>query len=349
MEGAPIRVGSVPWSESLKLSISMWYSWAFLTPLILWADRHLPVERDALVKRFLVHIPLSMLFVTAYTYVYHLIAYVIHMPVQAIWLADGPVLITLKSFTRSNNMVYWAIVAVGVSFEYQRFLKDQELRAMETQRLLSEARLSALRAQLHPHFLFNALNAVADYVDTDPKVARWMLEHLGHLLRVLTNSIDEREVPLAEELEFLTMYLELQVVRFGDRLSIEFSVEPDVLNALVPPLILQPIVENAIIHGPLTQVAQSAITVSAWRTNGSLHLQVRDNGPGFRTLSSPDQWAGVGLRNTKKRLESLYGVKHCAMDVSNDPNGGARLELTLPLQLDEPIREGANAREEIAV
>ena len=332
-EGPVIRGTDISWIESLKIAVSVWYSWALLAPVILWVDRKLPLRKDALVQRFLAHVPLSFVFITAYTYLSHAISVLIETPEQTAWLAGPVVSNALRATTRSSNMIYWVIVAIGVSFEYQRFLRDQEVQQAEIQRLMSEAQLKSLQAQLHPHFLFNTLNAISDYIETDAATARMMLEKLGDLLRSLTHTSADGEVALADELAFVETYLELQTLRFGDSLSVRVDVDPEVLNALVPPLILQPLVENAIKHGRLNSVGVAAsIHISAWPEGDRLNLRVSDNGPGFAPNWTKEDARGIGLSNTRQRIQTLYGQGTAALVAANAPGGGAQLDLHLPLR-----------------
>src|SRR4029079_2186861 len=172
--------------------------------------------------------------------------------------------------------------------------------------------LQALKMQLHPHFLFNTLNSISALLDEDVDAADQMLARLGDLLRMTLENSGAQEITLQEELEFLRCYLEIEQVRFNDRLTVDMKIEPATLDAQVPNLILQPIVENAIKHGIVSRIAPGRIEISAIRYGGSLKLQVRDNGPGLHPgeASSGRVKEGLGLANTRARLEQRYRHDH---------------------------------------
>jgi two-component system LytT family sensor kinase len=200
-----------------------------------------------------------------------------------------------------------ALAAAAAFIKYRADLKNRHHRIAELERLLGEARLDALRTQLHPHFLFNALNAISAHVERDPQIARWMLDRLGSLLRMSLEHAREREMPLERELTFIACYIDLQKVRFDDRITLATDVAPDVLSALVPSLILQPLVENAVRHGLTTGTAPGRIDIRASRNADLLVLTVKDDGPGLPADWNAEEGFGVGLSNTRERLERLYG------------------------------------------
>jgi two-component system LytT family sensor kinase len=201
-------------------------------------------------------------------------------------------------------LIYWAIVCIWYALDYARELRQRELAASQLQASLSQARLQALRAQLNPHFLFNTLNAttVLALKGQGEAVAR-TLTLLSEMLRLSLDATLPQEIPLAHELQFMDRYLEIQQVRFPDRLSVDRQIDADALDALVPALLLQPLVENAVMHGVAAQRGQGTISIQAARSNGRLVLRVHDSGPGFKT---GDVVEGIGLRNTRARLEQLY-------------------------------------------
>ena len=218
-------------------------------------------------------------------------------------------------------LVYLAVLAAGFARNYyigdQRRLEESaELRAQ-----LADARLDALRMQLNPHFLFNTLHAVSALVDRDPAGVRRMIARLSELLRHTIESRGSDEVPLRDELDFLRRYIEIMEVRFQGRLRVETSIAPDVTDALVPNLILQPIVENALEHGAARATSEGRVTITARRSGDDLLLSVQDNGPG---LAGGDK--GVGLRNTEERLQQLYGDAASLSIASAEGGGSARAD-----------------------
>ena len=244
------------------------------------------------------------------------------------------------------GFVIWTIVVIVVAGaasaitarKYQADIKNRHTRLEELEQLLDKARLDALRTQLHPHFLFNALNAISAHVERDPRTARWMLERLGSLLHMSLEHAREQEMPLERELEFITCYIDLQKVRFDNRLSLITDVEADAMPALVPSLILQPLVENAVRHGLASGSAAGQIEIRARRDGGSLRLTVKDDGPGLPADWNPEHGFGVGLSNTRERLERLYGdhqrfeIASARAEPAAQPGRGVQVDLTIPFR-----------------
>jgi LytS/YehU family sensor histidine kinase len=206
-----------------------------------------------------------------------------------------------------------------------------ELRASELQSQLVSAQLTALKMQLQPHFLFNTLNAIMVLVrQQKSKDAERMLGHLGDLLRGVLEDVDAQEIPLCRELEYLHLYLAIEQVRFPDRLRVEISADLATQEALVPQLVLQPIVENAIRHGIERSLSAGRIMISASRTNDTVELRVQDDGPGLaRGDMSEDR--GIGLTNTRARLRQLYG-QSAVLEVGNCAIGGVVVTLKIPFR-----------------
>ena len=231
-------------------------------------------------------------------------------------------------------MVYFAVVSAGVAravvlIDRARRLRTirLEAQAAELRVQLADARLDALRAQLDPHFLFNTLNAVSALVERDPRGVRRMISRLGELLRhTLESATDEQ--PIARELELLDRYLDIMRVRFGDRLRVTLDVAEDARDALVPNLLLQPLVENAIKHAVAPREAGGTIGITVQRAGDQLRVWIRDDGPGPDASEQP-AGAGVGLRNTRARLAALYGGNQ-RLDLRTAEGGGAIVEVILP-------------------
>ena len=228
-----------------------------------------------------------------------------------------------------NILTYWAILGVYYVLDYHHRWREREVRAAELERALSEAQLQALKMQLHPHFLFNALNSIAALMHSDVEAADTMLVRLSDLLRRVLDQAGAQEVSLGQELDFLRPYLDIEKVRFQERLSVDFAIPPELLEARVPNLILQPLVENAIRHGIAPRTAPGRITVSAVREGETLHLEVRDNGRGLFEGRAPDE--GIGLSNTRERLQRLYGEAQ-SFTLVNLPEGGMAARISLPLR-----------------
>jgi two-component sensor histidine kinase len=227
---------------------------------------------------------------------------------------------------RFNIPIYWVIVSLAHALRYYRHSRERERSARELEGRLTAAKLEALRMQLHPHFLFNTLNAISTLVHRDPDAADEMIANLSELLRA-TLDTTEQEIPLRGELEFLDRYLEIQRARFGERLQVEKRVDPGLMNALVPTLILQPVVENAIRHGLEPQTGQGILQLEARSEAGQLLLIVRDNGAGLEGDTAPTK--GIGITNTRSRLTELYGAS-ASLSLANVPSGGCEVRIGIP-------------------
>lgn len=319
------------WGVSLRASLALWTVWAALAPLIILIDRHLPVRRDRVGLRLLIHLPLSLVVTLAQTWLTYGSSLLLQAPFDAALLAGGPLATLGRLLFRSNLLVYWAIAGAYVALAFQHRAKERQLKVAELERLLAESRFDTLRTRLHPHVLFNALNAISAHVESDPRTARYILEQFASLLRLSLEHEREPEIPLERELAFVACYLDLQKVRFEDRFEVITKVEPEVLGAFVPTFILQPLVENALRHGVLTRSSPGQIAIQAWRENGSLRLSVRDDGPGLPAGWDPARAAGEGLSNTRERLHQLYGDDH-SLDIAGGAGHGVHVDLTLPLR-----------------
>jgi len=309
--------------------LATWYIWGLLGWAMVLVDRRLPVPQERLGARLLWHIPLSLLF----SFLFICLAMIVDAallqgaPRAPHWERLGEAI--RGGGVQWNLLNYWLILGAYLAFNYHREAQERRRRAAHIETLLTEARLSALRAQLHPHFLFNALNTVSAYVETDPRRARAMLGHLGDLLRFSLDSEHRREVSLAEEIEALDHYLAIQCARFDGRLRTRVEIPPELLHARLPGLILQPLVENAITHGLSHLPGAGEIRVSARAHENDLTLTVADNGVGLPAGWSLDRDAGIGLSNTHSRLAETYGTAH-QFSISPAQGGGVVAEIRIP-------------------
>jgi sensor histidine kinase YesM len=221
----------------------------------------------------------------------------------------------------TNIMVYWGIVAVSQAINYFRKYQERELR-------LSQAELQALRTQLHPHFLFNTLNAIAELVHSDPEAADRSIVRLSELLRFSLASEKTQEVALKEEIEFLEQYVEIHKTLMRDRLHVRLNIDPETLDAAVPNMILQPLVENAIKHGISPRREGGNIEVHARRLDDKLYVEITDDGLG---MSEDGEQGGVGLINTRERLKHLYNDTH-TFNVSSFPGRGVTIRISVPFK-----------------
>ncbi len=247
-------------------------------------------------------------------------------------------------------LVYAAVLAAGFARNYflnYRVRREEAInlkaQAAQLQAQLADARLSALRTQLNPHFLFNTLNAVSALVERDPRGVRRMIARLSELLRTSLDESDEPEVPLQRELTFIDRYLEVMQIRFQGRLHVRMHADPEVNAALVPNLILQPLVENAVKHGVSKTVGAGRIEIRAQRVGERVVLSVHDNGPGLAGAKSPAT-EGVGLRNTRLRLAQLYGSDQ-SLTLRSADGGGLVAEVSVPYHTQADLRIAAVAAE----
>lgn len=224
-----------------------------------------------------------------------------------------------------NIPIYWAIVSIVHTLRFYRRSQERELKTRELEGRLAEAKLESLRMQLHPHFLFNTLNAISTLVHKDPQAADEMIGNLSELLRA-TLDVTSQEIPLRQELAFLDRYIEIQQARFGERLRVEKQIDAAALEIPVPALVLQPLVENAIRHGIEPKTTQGLVSLSAQRQPHALVLTVRDNGVGMQTLSEGN---GIGLANTRARLRELYGER-ARLTIASPAEGGCSVQLEIP-------------------
>jgi LytS/YehU family sensor histidine kinase len=239
----------------------------------------------------------------------------------------------LSGFFLFDFFVYWAILGVGYAFDYRERYRERESAAAKLKVQLAQAQLESLKMQLHPHFLFNTLHTIANLVRSNQgQQAVSMIAGLSELLRRALDSAAEQEVKLGEELKFIELYLAIQKVRFSDRLTVRMDVSKNTLEALVPNLILQPLVENAVRHGISFNDSAGEIVISTRSTDGMLHIEVSDDGAGLQSGWRMEESEGIGLANTKERLNHLYGADH-RFEVRNGRMGGVAVSISIPFRL----------------
>lgn len=321
----------IAWSRSLYIQMTWSYLWALATPLVLWLARRFPIERHNWTRNLLTHLLASIFLSTILTGTGHFLIYLNYgRALGRPYSFQNALRFISENFSEGIG-IYLLIVLLVSAFSYYRRYQEGELRASQLEALLSQSQLQALKMQLHPHFLFNTLHSISSLMHRDIEAADKMIARLGDFLRLTLENSGTQEVTLQEELEFLRCYLEIEHIRFQDRLTTHMDIAPQALVTHVPNLILQPIVENAIRHGIAPRSTPGRIEIRAERNNGTLRIQVRDNGPGLPGNPNADNLykEGLGLANTRARLEQLYGAAH-RFDLANDPDGGLVVTLEIP-------------------
>jgi two-component system, LytTR family, sensor kinase len=308
------------------------YVWFALSPLVLYLARRFPLEGGRWKKSLLVHLLASVVIALFQqvidTFVLTRLGYPPNRQFANFFEAyQFFVYINLHL----SILIYWGVVGIKSAYSYYQKYRERELQTSQLEARLATSRLQVLKMQLHPHFLFNTLNAISELIYKDPEAAEQMLGDLSDLLRLSFENLEVQEISLKQELEFLRKYLEIEQMRFHDRLQVEMRIAPETLDASVPNMILQPLVENAIKHGLAPRASGGKIEIGAARSNGTLHLTVSDDGIGVPFGDTTNLHEGVGLSNTRRRLRHLYGDGH-EFALANGASG-----LTVDLQI--PFRE----------
>lgn len=319
------------WWRLFVWQASTWWLWALFVPIVLWLARRVPLHRPIRIRRFAFHfvaaIGLGALHCLLITPIFQWLD-----PYQPVAGAGGfleEYLDFFEGWFHLEIIVYWGILGLAYSWHYYQRHREGQLRASQLEALLARAELQALKLQLHPHFLFNALNAVSGLVrrrQNDDAVK--MISGLGELLRYVLNTADRQWVPLEDELSFIERYLEIERVRFADRLLVTVDVDSTTLGVPVPSLILQPLVENALEHGVARHSEISNVIVATHRLRDRLRLTVRDDGPG---LQGKEPEEGIGLENTRARLRELYD-EDFDLQLRDGKKAGAVAEILIPTE-----------------
>jgi signal transduction histidine kinase len=306
------------------------YLWALLTPLVMWTGRRFPVwgthhegEPRTRARNWAAQLIALVSFVMVHVALFTAASLLIggSAAVPASRLFSG----YLASWFTLDSIVYCTLLAVYHALVYYRISQDRALRASQLEARLAQAQLQVLRMQLQPHFLFNTLHTISALMHRDVKRADSMIAALSDLLRMSLRSVGVQEVELREELDFLQRYLEIMSLRFGDRLTVNLDIDPNVLDARVPTLVLQPLVENALRHGFGDGMRAGQVRVTVRPDGDMLRCEVVDNGRGLQNAARE----GVGTSNTRARLRHLYGDRF-SLELTTNPGGGARVSLAIP-------------------
>jgi two-component system LytT family sensor kinase len=318
----------ISWKRVLSGYLADFYLWGMLSPLIFLLARRFELRKH-FPRNVLIHLGASVV----------LSGFVISAASPLVWYLGYPNLArnpTLAILWRNNAFsayyfhqgltIYWTTLVVAHALYYYRGLRKREAETARLTSQLAQAQLQALKMQIHPHFLFNTLNSIAALLHKDVEAADRMIARLGDFLRLTLKSSDAQTVDFEQELEFLKCYLDIEHIRFQDRLTVEMDIDPHALKATVPNLILQPIVENAVRHGVARQTSHGHITIRARREGERLIMTVADNGPGLKAQSNG---SGIGISNTRARLEQFYGSDF-SFQIANSTERGAGVTLDVP-------------------
>ena len=308
------------WGDSLLWEVPRWCLWALLAPIVTYLVRRYPLRKENAPKRILLHSVLGAAISLLHLFLFVLTVHFIRMS-----LGDSGRFLDLFLFAFTLDFhvgvaVYWLLLLLRQS-------KDTEQRLARLQVELTQAQLQALKMQLHPHFLFNTLNSISSFLRTDVETADEMIGRLGDFLRLTLQNPGAEEILLEKEVEFLRHYLEIEQLRFQDRLYAEFEIAPDTLRALVPNLILQPIVENAVRHGVSQKAGKGTIRIVSRRSRDSLQIVISDTGPGIPEKIIP----GIGITATRDRMQRMYGELG-RFHIGNDAAGGTIVTVEMPFR-----------------
>jgi two-component system, LytTR family, sensor kinase len=317
---------AIDWGPVLVSRMADWYTCALFTPVYFWLVRRYPIDRG----HWKIGIPLHLITTSLFV----VLKYALLLQSLRVVYPDAPARTLEDTLARSfiiESIAFWCVLGVVHAIVFYERYRDREIQAAELKARLSAAQLESLAAQLHPHFLFNTLQGVSTLMHRDPVGADTMLNRLSELLRRTLHRGARQEVRLRDEMELLGHYVGIMQVRFGDRLIFDTSIDDSVADAMVPHFILQPLVENALQHGIARRAGRGRVLVEAVRQGDAILLSVSDDGPGLASAPSGFPANGIGLNNTRLRLEQLYGDRQ-RLTLAPIPTGGMRVELVLPFR-----------------
>jgi len=333
-----LMMNPTTWVFQLGEAFADFVVWAALTPLVLLLAERFPLDEERWGRALVVHAPVSLV-VSLVQVAGHTVVDqgLVHGTLDPADLADAFRVLFARTY-HFGLLVYWTIAGIRWGLEHY---KNQQVRASRLETRLAEARLETLKSQLQPHFLFNTLHAISALMHKDVAAADQMIARLSDLLRLSLDTGAAQEVSLERELELLEKYVEIERVRFQDRLTVEFDVAPETREARVPNLLLQPLVENAVRHGIAKRRGPGRIEIRAVRRDGRLELAVRDDGEGLAGGAAGG--AGIGLANTRERLAQLYGSEH-RLELRDAPGGGLEVAIAIPFNTIKENGDGPPAR-----
>ncbi len=340
------ELGEFNWWREAPVPYLNFLFWALLCPLVYMVYTRWPLNVRPVWKNVGMHLLLGTLLASAHEIVTSGIYYYILIRIGDIPWNEQYRMFAVNALPPAilqRFMEYWTLMAVLIAVDYARQTREKQTQLLKVRNELQISQLNALKKQLQPHFLFNTLNTVSALMDTDVNGARKVLSRLGHLLRVSLDKDQRDIVPLEREVELIGNYLGIESVRFQDRLHVTYNIPHELNEAQVPSMVLQPLVENAIKHGPDATSDRVDINVRAEERDGTLALLVTDNGKGCSDVSNAMEHGGIGLRNVRDRLQLLYGPQ-ASFSISSPGGRGFHVELSIPLRMaPDPRSNGSFA------
>lgn len=328
-------LGDFNWWREAPVPYLNFLFWALLTPLVYMILRRWPYSVRPLLKTLLVHIAFSLLIASLHEVVTSAIYYAILQHIGDFDLSDPKnrswAYSALAPAILSRTMEYWVLMGVLIALENVREQRQEHEQLLRLQHELQVSQLDALKKQLQPHFLFNTLNTVSALMDDNIGDARTVLSKLGQLLRMTLEKVQRDKVPLEREVDLIANYLGIEAIRFRDRLVVEYEIPAELHDLIVPTMVLQPLVENAIKHGHDGTSEGVGILVKASKKGDQLCLEVMDNGKGCPDVSKAMESDGIGLRNIRERIRLLYG-EHGSFTVRSDHGKGFHVTIMLPIE-----------------
>lgn len=318
-------------ADALRYNLVSFYLWAALSLLLFQFSRRFRVEFNPLkLRNLLFHIPIVLIFAAIHQTIHIAIFWYLTLRFRTPFPSLRECYRNYFGLGFYLDVIIGTLIVIAVhAIFYYRDFQASELAKSQLKARLAEAQLRALKMQLHPHFLFNTLHSISSLVLEDATKANQMIARLGDFLRLTLDNSDQQMVTLKQEMEFLRCYLEIEQVRFGDRLTVDFEIEPTALSGHLPHLILQPVVENAVQHAIAPRLTPGRINIEAKRLNGLLRVAVTDTGPGSETANKPAEGHGLGLSNVRARLREAYGTRF-RFETENVPEGGLKVVMEIP-------------------
>jgi two-component system, LytTR family, sensor kinase len=331
------------WAQLLAWSVSVSFIWSLITPVVYELARRFTFDRNSWTTALAIHLAacLGLTFVAS--------AIIVLLDPVVTWTPEKHVPFFAHTLSRAfmDFQRYWYIVLITQAIAYYGKYRERELQSSQLEAQLAYAQLEVLKIQLEPHFLFNTLNSIAALARNDGLAAENMTLQLADLLRFSLDAVGVHEVPLSRELTFLQKYIDIQQTRFQDRLLVEMDIQPHTLSALVPNLVLQPLVENAIRHGIGPRSAPGFIRISTRQVFDELWMEISDNGRGLAGYGGAIPPEGVGLNNTRARLQQLYNHDHKMM-LEDAPGGGCIVKIHIPFRECSQEVDSPNAHSSVA-